>query len=225
MNNLVEPGKDLRRRSLHEELTQTLRDLIVHGKLPPGVKIPEKDLCDAYSVSRTPLREALKVLANEGLIQLEPNRGARVTAITLQDLDEIFPVMGALEGLAGELACINISANELKKLQALHARMLVEYRENDLESYFASNQKIHEGILAAAKNPTLSSHYRSLSARLQRARYVANTTPARWSAAVAEHEQIMKYLAARDGQKLGDTLRLHLENKLAAIRQYLLRKN
>lgn len=224
MNYLVEPGKDLRRRSLHEELTQTIRDLIVHGELPPGVKVPEKDLCDAYSVSRTPLREALKVLASEGLVILEPNRGARVSPITQQDLDEVFPVIGALEGLAGELACRNITDDELRAVQALHDQMMQQYRDDDLDGYFTTNQKIHEAVLAAAKNQTLMAHYRSLSARVQRARYVANTTPARWTQAVAEHEQIMQHLSARDGARLSETLRGHLENKLAAIRQYLDRK-
>lgn len=225
MNYLSDSAKDLRRKSLHEELTQTLRDLIIHGSLPPGVKVPEKDLCDAYSVSRTPLREALKVLASEGLVVLEPNRGARVSLITPQDLDEVFPVMGALEALAGELACLNITDKEIREMQALHDRMLGYYRDGDLENYFAANQRIHEAVLGAAKNHTLTTHYRSLSARVQRARYVANTTPTRWAQAVEEHEEIMTHLRARDGAKLALTLRRHLENKLTAIKQYLARKS
>ena len=221
MNYLSGPAKDLRRKSLHEELTQTLRDLIIHGNLPAGVKVPEKELCDAYSVSRTPLREALKVLASEGLVVLEPNRGARVSLITQQDLDEVFPVMGALEALAGELACRNITDDEIAEVQALHDQMLTCFRNNDLEGYFAVNQQIHEALLNAARNPTLVTHYRSLSARVQRARYVANTTSARWAQAVAEHEEIMIHLRARDSAKLAQTLRQHLENKLTAIRQFL----
>lgn len=221
MNYLPENAKDMRRRSLHEELTQTLRDLIIHGNLPPGVRVPEKDLCDAYNVSRTPLREALKVLANEGLVVLEPNRGARVSLITKQDLDEVFPVMGALEALAGELACRNILDSEIAEIAALHQDMLTHYRDGDLENYFIVNQKIHEALLGAARNATLTAHYRSLSARVQRARYVANMTPSRWAQAVQEHEDIMTHLAARDGEKLSMTLRGHLENKLRAVSQQL----
>lgn len=224
MNYLTEPTKDLRRKSLHEELTQTLRDLIIHGTLPPGVKIPEKDLCDAYSVSRTPLREALKVLASEGLVVLEPNRGARVSQITQEDLDEVFPVMGALEALAGELACRNITDQEIAEIQALHQQMLGHYRDLDLDSYFTANQKIHEALLAAARNQTLTTHYRSLSARVQRARYVANMTPARWAQAVDEHEEIIKHLLARNGERLAATLRRHLENKLKTVSHHLGRK-
>ena len=91
----------LKRRPLHEELTESLRKLIVSGELQPGRKVPEKELCELYGVSRTPLREALKVLATDGLVNLEPNRGAWVSRITVEELDELFPVMGALEALAG----------------------------------------------------------------------------------------------------------------------------
>ena len=217
MSYLSEPVRDLRRKSLHEELTQTLRDLIVHGHLPPGIKVPEKDLCERYGVSRTPLREALKVLASDGLVTLEPNRGARVSPITRKDLDEVFPVLGALEGLAGELACRNITDDEIGAIRQVHDRMLGHHRVGDLARYFEDNQIIHEAILAAARNGTLSAHYRSLSARVQRARYVANMTPERWAQAVAEHEDIVTHLAARDGARLAATLRQHLENKLHAV--------
>lgn len=221
MNYVPEPVKILQRKTLHEELTQGLRDLIIRGDLQPGVKVPEKDLCEAYKVSRTPLREALKVLASEGLVVLEPNRGARVSLITQEDLAEVFPVMGALEALAGELACQNITPAELNDIRTHHEAMLAHYRDRDLASYYAANQRIHEGILAAAKNQTLTAHYRSLAARVQRARYVANTTPARWTQAVEEHELIMSHLAARNGEKLAAILRLHLENKLRAVSQSL----
>lgn len=224
MNYVAGPEKILQRKTLHEELTQGLRDLIIQGDLQPGVKVPERDLCEAYKVSRTPLREALKVLASEGLVVLEPNRGARVSLITREDLDEVFPVMGALEALAGELACQNITPAELEEIRRHHDAMVAHYRDRDLASYYAANQRIHEAILAAAKNPTLTAHYRSLYARVQRARYVANTTPDRWAQAVEEHEQIMAHLAARDGEKLAATLRTHLENKLRAVSQSLSRQ-
>ena len=225
MNFVPDTLKPPRRTTLHEELTQRLRDLIIHGELQPGMKVPERDLCEAYDVSRTPLREALKVLASEGLVLLEPNRGARVTPITQEDMDEVFPVMGALEALAGELACRNITPAELEEIRRHHAEMLAHHQAGDLAGYYAANQKIHEGILGAARNPTLAAHYRALSARVQRARYVANTTPDRWKQAVEEHVQIMAHLTARDGAKLAATLRQHLENKLRAVSQSLAHQN
>lgn len=221
MNYVPEPVKALRRKTLHEELTQGLRDLIIKGDLQPGMKVPEKDLCEAYDVSRTPMREALKVLASEGLVVLEPNRGARVSPITREDLEELFPVMGALEALAGELACQNITPAELAAIRRHHDDMVAHFRKGDLGSYYGANQKIHEAILNAARNPTLATHYRSLAARVQRARYVANTTPDRWAQAVEEHEQIITHLAARDGASLAETLRRHLENKLRSLSRSL----
>lgn len=211
----------LRRRSLHEELSESLRELIVSGELPPGRKVPEKELCELYGVSRTPLREALKVLATDGLVTLEPNRGAWVSQITRQDLDEVFPVMGALEALAGELACRHITDKEIKAIRSLHDRMVGHYEARELDAYFALNQRIHEAILAAARNDTLTLQYRSLATRVRRARYVANMTPERWKRATEEHVAIMDCLETRDGAGLSAVLKRHLENKQETVRDWL----
>ncbi|GLT11338.1 transcriptional regulator [Sulfitobacter porphyrae] len=210
-----------RRKSLHEELIDAIREQIVDGRLTPGTKVPEKDLCAQYGVSRTPLREALKVLATDGLLTLEANRGAWVSKITQEDLDEVFPVMGALEALSGELACKHITDAEIRKVRTLHNEMVKYYQKRDLANYFAVNQRIHEAILAAARNDTLSSQYRSLATRVRRARYVANMTEERWAQATDEHEQIMQCLEARDGLHLSVVLKSHLENKLETVRQWL----
>lgn len=211
----------LRRRTLHEELTGAIRELIVNGELAPGTKIPEKELCTLFDVSRTPLREALKVLATDGLLTLEPNRGARVTLVTAEDLDEVFPVMGALEALAGEMACRNITDSEIAEIRVLHDQMVTRYHDRDLANYFILNEKIHEAILAAARNETLSLQYKSLAARVRRARYIAKMTPDRWMQATDEHEIIMNCLEKRDGQGLSAILKAHLENKLETVRQWL----
>lgn len=210
-----------RRKSLHEELTDAVREQIVNGELSPGTRVPEKDLCTFYGVSRTPLREALKVLATEGLLSLEQNRGAWVSRITPEDIDEVFPVMGALEALSGELACKHITDEEIGRIRVLHRQMLKHYDKRDLAMYFAVNQKIHEAILEAARNDTLSVQYRSLAARVRQARYVANMTQDRWAQATDEHEQIMACLESRDGERLSHVLKLHLENKLETVRQWL----
>lgn len=221
MNELAPGGTQIRRRTLHEELVIVIRELIVGGALAPGSKVPEKDLCDRYGVSRTPLREALKVLATDGLVVLETNRGARVTQITRQDLDEVFPVMGALEALAGELACRNITAAEIAQVRRLHDEMLGHFQQRRLKEYFAVNEQIHEAILQGARNQTLSAQYRSLAARVRRARYVANMTAARWEQATAEHEDIIRCLEARDGTGLSAILKQHLENKLVTVCDWL----
>jgi DNA-binding GntR family transcriptional regulator len=120
--NIPTPAELITRPSLHSELLNRLRDLIVQGELQQGTKIPERKLCERYGVSRTPMREALKVLAVEGLVWLEPNRGAWVNKVTIEELEEVFPVMGALEALSGELACIHISDKEIEAIRKKHLK-------------------------------------------------------------------------------------------------------
>jgi len=210
------------RRPLHDQLVDRLRDMIIEGALVPGVRVPERALCERFQVSRTPLREALKVLASEGLVVLRPNRGATVAQLTLADLDEMFPVMGALEALAGELAAERITDRELAEIRALHYQMVLHHERRELAPYFRLNQRIHELILAAAGNGTLNQMYRGLAGRIRRARYVANMSPARWAQAVAEHEAILEALAARDGPSLSRILKDHLENKCETVKESLL---
>lgn len=211
----------IERRPLHNELAERLRHLIIEGDLAPGEKLSERDLCSRFAVSRTPLREALKVLSAEGLVRLVPHRGAAVAKLTLADLEEAFPIMGALEAVAGELACRHITDTEIDEIGALHAEMVRAYEARDLSGYFALNQDIHEKIFAAARNPTLTQMQRGLAGRVRRARYMANMSAARWAQAVREHEAILAALSARDGGRLGMLLKGHLANKLVTVREAL----
>ncbi len=219
--NSISAVPTVERRSLHHELVDRLQSLIVDGVLRAGEKVPEKALCERLGVSRTPLREALKVLASEGYITLIPNRGAVVSDVTLADLEEAFPVMGALEALSGELACANITERELSDIVRLHAEMLQHHAAGDLSAYFRCNQVIHESILAAAHNSTLSAHYRTLATRVRRARYIASMTASQWAQAVAEHEAMLGALEARDGAQLAAILKQHLAGKFEIARQWL----
>lgn len=209
------------RRPLHEELAEHLRQLIIECALEPGSKISEKDLCAQFAVSRTPLREALKLLATEGLVQLTPHRGASVTEFTNEELEQIFPVMGALEALAGELACRHATDAEIKRAQALQTELEAKHKAGDLSGYFRTNQEIHELIFAAAQNPTLTQIFRSISWRVRRARYMANLSRPRWAAAVKEHRAILNALSKRDGERLGTLLKSHLANKFDVLREAL----
>lgn len=211
----------IKRPSLHDELTERLRNMIVEGVLVSGEKVPERELCEKLGVSRTPMREALKVLAAENLISLEPNRGARVRTLTVEDLEEVFPVLGALEVLTGELACKNITDAQMTELKKAHNKMIKHFRQADMPEYFRCNQRIHEIIMDAAANPTLSTAYQSLAVRVRRARYLANNNNERWQQAVDEHEEIMAALDSRDGQLLGSILKRHLMNKFKSVRQWL----
>lgn len=216
--------RPIRRKSLHEELAENIAEMIVDGSLSSGTKIPERELCEVFGVSRTPLREALKVLAAEGLVTLEPNRGAWVSEITAEELKEVFPVMGAMEALSGELACARITDAEIAELERLQAEMLEHYRNREMARYFRTNQAIHEAILNAARNNTLTSHYRTLAVKVRRARYVANMTEARWKQAVDEHEEMLVALRARDAAALSDVMKRHLANKMETVREWLMRQ-
>ncbi|MDJ0944520.1 MAG: GntR family transcriptional regulator [Kiloniellales bacterium] len=207
----------IERRSLHDEVVGRLRDMILKGELRPGERIPERVLCERFGISRTPLREALKVLATEGLIDLLPNRGAAVSRISAAGLREAFQVMGALEALGGELACARITDAEVAAIRRLHERMVGHHRAGRLNDYFALNQAIHEAILAAADNQMLAELYGRLRGQVQRARFAANLSESRWRQAVAEHEEMMAALDARDAEKLGRILKRHLRNKFETL--------
>lgn len=209
------------RRTLHVELAERLRRLVLDGYLAPGERINEQELADRFAVSRTPVREALKVLAAEGLITITPHRGATVTALSEAELADAFPVMGALEALAGELAAKRATDAEIEAIAHLHTRMLEYYRRRDLANYFKANQAIHEAILSAARNETLSHHSGQLAGRVRLARYRANMSEERWAQAVAEHEDILAALMARKPSVLARILKTHLDNKLATVRQAL----
>ena len=218
MTDIIEPVKIVR-RSLHDELVDRLRELIVMGDLEPGTKVPEQSLAAQFGVSRTPLREALKVLATEGLITLTPNKGATISALTLEDLEEAFPVMGALEALSGELACARISDEGIAAIRRLHDQMIRHYHAGKMPEYFRCNQEIHNQILNYAGNSTLTAMYRGLSGQVRRARYVANISKPRWAQAVSEHEEIISALSERDGAALSEVLKRHLNNKFETVKE------
>lgn len=201
-------------RNLYREVADRIGDLIEHGELAPGERISEKQLCEKFGVSRTPLREALKVLATEGLIELLPNRGARVVRLTFKKVKDTYDLMAALEGLSGELACQHISDQEIIAIRQLHNEMLEHYRNQDLMNYFEVNRQIHESILAASRNEVLQDMYSNLSQRVKRVRYSKKMTQKFWSQAVQDHEKMIEALEKRDHKQLGQVLRDHLCNKL-----------
>ncbi len=211
------PGKEPSRAGIYASLVEQIRALIVEGELEEGARISERSLCERFGVSRTPLREALKVLAAEGVIDLLPNRGARVAAVPMAEITESLTVIGALEGLAAQLACNRITDDQIAEVTALHYQMVAHYLRRDLPAYFRANQAIHQAIVKASGNAVLASLSRQLSMRLRRARYAANLNVARWKDAVAEHEEILRALTTRDAARLGTLLQDHFLHKIAEI--------
>lgn len=209
------------RRSLHGELVDLLHDMVLDGELRPGEKVNEQALCARFGVSRTPLREALKVLASAGLVILSPNRGATVATITREEIDQLFPIMGALEALAGELACARITDAEIARIQKMHDQMVRHYQKREAAPYLKLNQSIHEAIFDAADNAELTQLYHTLVVRTHAVRFTAKKSPARWEQAVEDHELMMAALSKRDGKRLGQVLKEHLGHKAAMVHESL----
>jgi DNA-binding GntR family transcriptional regulator len=213
------------RQGLASAVTSKLRDMIVEGVLPPGTRLNERVLCEQLAVSRTPLREAFKTLAVEGLIDLLPNRGAVVARMSVADIEQTFEVMGALEGLSGQLACERITDGEIAEIRALHYEMLAAHARRDLPAYYRVNHVIHDCINAAANNAVLTQTYLQINARIQSLRFRSNFNQDKWDQAVKEHGAMLAALENRDGEALRTILQQHLTNKrdivLAEVRAKL----
>ncbi|MBZ6078982.1 GntR family transcriptional regulator [Microvirga puerhi] len=187
-----------------------IREMILKGELDPGHPIRERTLANRLGVSRTPMREALKLLAGENLVELHPHRGAIVAILRRSEVFEIIQVLAALEGLAAELACTAITDKEMAELWALHYEMLAFRARKERLRYFQNNQAIHLGIVHAARNAVLAEHHAILNARVYRLRFIAHQATENWDNAVREHEEFLHVLEARDAARARPLLTAHV---------------
>ncbi|MGF1658272.1 MAG: GntR family transcriptional regulator [Rubrimonas sp.] len=196
--------------ALAEKVADQLRDMVVRGALAPGQRIVERRLCAELDVSRTPMREALKLLRQDGLVEISRNRGARVTAYDGRAAIDLFDAIGALEAAAAERMARNLDADLLARFEVLHAQMLAEYDAARLDDYFDVNSAIHDLIVEGCGNPVLAESRRRLMLLARRGRYMAIMNAARWRQAVAEHEALMRAFRARDAAAAHAVWRAHL---------------
>ena len=213
------------RSTLPQVAAERLRALIVEGVLEPGARLNERELSEQLGVSRTPLREAFRLLAAEGLLLQMPNRGVQVAALSREDVRHAFEVMASLEGLAGELAAARVTDADLDELRVLQDDLESAHRRLDLPAYYRVNRAIHDRLSAIAANPVLAQTYRTLNARLHALRFRSNFNRAKWDRAVAEHRSMLAALAARDGAALRDLLVRHLHAKLQAVLETMKRQD
>ncbi len=204
--------------SLHQEVAVLLRDQIFAGTLPPGSFIDEAALCESLKISRTPLREALKVLAAEGLVRHEPRRGSFVNQVTEQDLDEIFPIIALLEGRCAFEAARNASDADIAALDALHARLTEHAQAKRINDYYATNFSIHEAIITLANNRWLAQAIADLRKILKLARQQQLHAPGRLEQSLAEHLAIYAALRSRDSEGADAAMRTHLTRQREALR-------
>ena len=200
----------IERPTLHNVVVSRLRDMIIEGQLPVGVRIHEGQVGLQLGVSRTPLREALKVLATEGLVELIPSRGAFVRKLTVKDAHDMLAVLSSLEDLAGPMTCLNASDEEIRELRRLHEEMLRFYAARDRLQYFKRNQQIHSLLISLSGNESLALVHDILQSRMKRIRYIGDQKDESWSAAVREHEEMIAALEARDGARLSSAMVGHL---------------
>lgn len=198
--------------SLTSEAADTLRDLIIHGELAPGERIVERTICRRLNVSRTPLREALKLLEQDGLVEMSRHRGARVAPYSPADALDLFAVIANLESLAAELAADRIDDGELDRLHDLHEQMRGHFEARRVDEYFVLNSRIHDLILAHCGNHVLQSSHARLMLQARRGRYMAIVDGARWKQAMAEHELLLAALRSRQAVVAGQIWRTHLLN-------------
>ena len=197
------------RPSMHLEIVPVLREMILTGVLAEGTPIKEAELCQRLGVSKTPLREALKVLAYDHWVELSPNRGATVTKVTIEEAANLFEILEGFEAMVGTLAAKKISDVELRTLEKLQEKLGQSLKQLREREYFDTSQAIHNLILQCTRKDQLIAMHENVSQRIRRARITANLSAERRSASYDEHVEILEAAKARDGRKLSSALKRH----------------
>jgi DNA-binding GntR family transcriptional regulator len=205
--------------SLHDEVATQLRERIFSGELEAGSFLDEVRLAEQMKISRTPLREALKVLTVEGLVRHEPRRGCFVSEVTEKDLDEIFPVIALLEGRCAFEAAQNATDADIEALEDLHQKLARHARAKRINDYYATNYAIHEAIIALADNRWLAMVIQDLRKILKLARQRQLHAPGRLDQSLSEHLAVFAALKARDAAGAEAAMRTHLTRQREALRE------
>lgn len=197
-------------KAVAEQVAATLRDRIIKGKLAPLDRIVERQLSAELDVSRTPIREALKLLEADGLIDITLHRGAVVRDYLPSDATALFEVIAVLESLAAKRLCQIMTTASLQRLEDLHGEMLEFYAAGRTDAYFDQNTIIHDFIIEASGNPELSATHAKLMIRARRGRFLAIMKPERLDQAVEEHECLMRAFREGDDENAGSIWETHL---------------
>lgn len=214
------PDHTVARRTLPDELIGHLRDMIQSGQLRAGSRISVTGLCRRFSVSRTPLREALKILAVEGLIVLSPNRSAVVSRPSRERIEELIPIISALEVLAGELACARIGAEGLKRLRSLQQQCAGYFDAGDVAAYMSAEAAMRNLIFEFAANRELTQLHQVLHAKLRFPPLVDTQLP-EWSTAVKDLELILQVLEMKNADMCSMVMRRYIRHRVAILRAFI----
>jgi len=208
----------LNNRPLYEDVADRLREQIFNKQLPSGSWLDEQSLADQFGISRTPMREAIKVLASEGLVTMKMRRGAYVTEVIRRDLEQIFTVLSLLEGQAAKEAATKATEDELNLLDHLHHRLEKAAADRDLEQFFEINVKFHELIKDIAGNRWMNNVIGDLRKVLKLHRRDSLTSTDRLQNSLVEHREILRALLKRDELAAESAMRKHLSRGLEAVK-------
>jgi len=211
-------SKILATRPLYEEVADQLRVRIFAHELAPGTWIDEQTLAKEFGISRTPLREAIKVLAAEGLITMKLRRGAYVTEVNRGDLEQIFTILSLLEGQAAKEAATKAQEKDLNELDDMHLRLEKAAADRNLDQFFEVNVRFHERIIAIANNPWMTSVIADLRKVLKLQRKDSLSRTGRLQSSLSEHREILKALLKRDPIAAEQAMRTHLARGLEAAK-------
>jgi len=199
-----------RRTTYVDKVISTLRTAILRGTFPAGRRLVEAELARELGVSRTPVREALRGLENEGLLHRVPGRGIVVLEITAEDIEEIYTMKAVLEGMAVRLACQRASEKELARLDGFIHEMQVLAERNEIGAYAAVSREFHAALIRAARSRRLTEIYRLVDTPIQRLRVFALAQPGRPRESVMEHRAIVDAIARRDAEAAEALIREHV---------------
>lgn len=208
-------------KAVAARVADILRDRIVKGELAPWDRLIERRLSAELAVSRTPVREALKLLEADGLIEISLHRGAQVVPYRADDAQRLFDVISVLEGLAARRLTERLTPEVLHRLEDLHAQMLAFHRRGETQQYFDINTVIHDLIVEACENPVLAETHRRLIARARRGRFLAIMEPERLAQAVSEHEAVMCAFRDRDTEMAARIWEQHLRHTGSTVTDVL----
>jgi len=209
--------KVIKKKTLHEEIANNLRELIMSGELQEGDKIKEDELCSSMGISKTPLREALRVLSVEGLIRLVPNRGSFVSTPTFEEIREMFDVMSVLEGVCARAAAEKMGAKDLATLEKLHERLEENYRRKAQREYIRINNQYHAFVQELAGNRTLNQIVNGLRQKILLYRYQSLNLPERFAQSIQEHRDLLEAFRKKDPKKAETLMRRHLKKQCDAL--------
>lgn len=217
--NARDDSKPFSSPALYEQVAERLRAQIYAHQLAPGAWIDEQSLADDYGISRTPMREALKVLAAEGLVTLKPRRGCYVTQLSERDLDEIFPVLALLEGRVAQEAACRLAGADFARLEALHADLERHAAVSDTDRFFEANQAFHNALQELAGNRWLSQLIDDTRKFLKLTRRDSLRLDGRIHQSLLEHRTIMAALQTRDAAAAARRMHDHILSGRAALAQ------